>query len=109
MLLVDATSSIQAQTLSNLQKARDANLKIIPVINKIDLDSANIEKAYEDLVLQLDFDEDEILKISAKTGLNCDKLIDRIITDIDYPRGKPDSPARAFLFNADYIGDRGVK
>jgi len=70
VLLVDAASSIQAQTLSNLQKARDANLKVIPVINKIDLPTANVQKAIEDLVLQLDFEEDEIVQISAKTGLN---------------------------------------
>ena len=109
VLLVDATSSIQAQTLSNLQKARDANLKIIPVINKIDLDSANVQRALEDLVLQLDFEEEEVIEISAKTGFNCDKLIEKIITELDPPNGDPESPTRAFLFNADYISDRGVK
>jgi small GTP-binding protein len=109
VLLVDATSSIQAQTLSNLQKARDANLKIIPVINKIDLESANVQKVYEDLVLQLDFEESDILKISAKTGEGIHELIQRIIDKIDPPNGDIDKPTKAFLFNADYIGDRGVK
>ena len=68
LLIIDAVKSIQAQTLSNFQKAKDAKLQIIPVINKIDLPSANVAKTIEDLVLQLDFDESDIIQISAKTG-----------------------------------------
>jgi small GTP-binding protein len=70
ILVVDATSSVQAQTISNYQKAKDANLKVIPVINKIDLTTSNVQRAIEDLVLQLDFDDKDIIQISAKTGQN---------------------------------------
>ena len=81
----------------------------MPVINKIDLETANVSKVIEDLVLQLDFDEDEILAISAKTGMNCDKLLEAIINRFDPPSGESDKPTKAFLFNADYLEDRGVK
>lgn len=78
-IIVDATKSIQAQTLSNYQKAIDAGCKILPVINKIDLESANVTRVIEDLVLQLNFDEEDIVQVSAKTGFNCDLLLQKII------------------------------
>lgn len=109
VLVVDATSSIQAQTLSNLQKARDANLKIIPVINKIDLETANVQKTMEDLVLQLEFEEEDVIQISAKTGFGVEKLIEEIIKRVPTPKGDPTQPTKAFLFNAGYLEDRGVK
>ena len=87
ILLVDATSSIQAQTISNYEKALEAGLKVIPVINKIDLETANVQRAYEDLVLQLDFEEEEVMKISAKTGYGCDALLERVISTFDHPAG----------------------
>ncbi len=79
ILVVDATAGIQAQTLSNFQFTKDADLKVIPVINKVDLPSANIERCIEQLVLHLDFDEDEILQISAKSGFGIDQVIPTII------------------------------
>lgn len=106
---MDAVKSIQAQTLSNYRKALDAKLKIIPVINKVDLPSANVTRTIEDLVLQLDFDEKDILQISAKTGFGCERIIEEIITKVDGPPGDEAKPTKAFLFNASYLEDRGVK
>src|SRR5574344_357254 len=79
ILVVDATQGVEAQTLANLYLALDSNLKIIPVINKIDLPNADPERVKKELVDTIGFEEDEIICVSAKTGVNVDKLLDTII------------------------------
>lgn len=85
ILVVDATKGIQAQTISNFYHAFDANLKIIPVINKIELPAADILETEAQLVDELDFDLEELLYISAKDGLNVDKVFESIIERIPPP------------------------
>jgi GTP-binding protein LepA len=107
ILVVDVTQGIQAQTVSNVYKARDANLKIIPVLNKIDLVSGNIEKVEEDLIQTFGFSKDEILRVSAKTGEGIEKLLEVITKSIPSPKGFENSPTRALIFDSfydDYLG-----
>jgi len=87
ILLVDAIQGIQAQTLANLELARRQNLKIIPAINKIDLPTANIEKAKLDLASLLQISAADVFAISAKTGLNVEFLLDEVIAKIPAPAG----------------------
>jgi len=101
ILLVDAVSGIQAQTLSHLQKAQDQNLTIIPVINKIDLPSAQIDLITKSLQ-DLGFAKSEIHLISAKTGQNVQKLLDDIISKISPPNSDSRKPFRAFIFDSLY-------
>jgi GTP-binding protein LepA len=108
ILLVDATQGIQAQTISNTKKALELGLKIIPVINKIDMDGANILKSEQELNLLLGFKPEEIIKLSAKTGENVDTLLDAIVERIPSPKGKPDEPFRALIFDSFYDEHRGV-
>src|SRR3990167_8010429 len=82
VLVVDVTQGIQAQTVSNVYKALDANLKIIPVLNKVDLPGAETEKTAEDLFRTFGFSRDEILKVSAKTGEGVENLLEEIINRI---------------------------
>jgi GTP-binding protein LepA len=86
ILLVDATQGVQAQTLSNLELARKENLAIIPAINKIDLPLANIKKTTEEIVSLLNIKKEEIILISAKTGENVEKLLERVIEKIPAPK-----------------------
>ena len=83
-------------------------MKIIPVINKIDLPSANVERAIEQMVMTLNFDEKDIIQISAKNGINVDKVFDAIITRIPPPKGNPDVPPKGFLFNAKHVETKGI-
>jgi elongation factor 4 len=108
ILLVDATKGVQAQTLSNFQKAKEQNLTVIPVINKVDLPSAQIESVMHQMTNTLKFKEDEILQISAKTGLNIDKLFDSVLQIIPCPKGDPEKPVKLLLFDARYVETRGV-
>mmetsp|Transcript_9585 Transcript_9585/g.16102 ORF Transcript_9585/g.16102 Transcript_9585/m.16102 type:complete len:139 (+) Transcript_9585:483-899(+) len=85
ILVVDATKGIQAQTISNFYKAFDAGLEIIPVINKIELQAADIPGTVLQIKEQFDFDEDEIIFISAKHGTNVDQVFESIITRIEPP------------------------
>ncbi|MBI3577385.1 GTP-binding protein [Candidatus Gottesmanbacteria bacterium] len=107
ILLVDATQGVQAQTLSNLAKAREQKLTIIPVINKIDMPNARIKEAVQEL-RALEFREEEILKISAKTGEGVDELLAAIVDRIPEPQGKPDKPTRALIFSSQYDSHKGV-
>ncbi len=108
ILVVDATQGIQAQTLANVYLAVDNNLEIIPVINKIDLKSARIEEVTMELGSILGIGEEKILKVSAKTGYGIEKILERIVTDIPYPGGNPDSPLQALIFDSQYDSYRGV-
>lgn len=108
VLLVDATQGIEAQTLSNLYMAMDHDLTIIPVLNKIDLPSAEPDKHAEEIAGLLGIPQSEILRVSGKTGEGISELLDRIVTDIPAPQGNPASPARALIFDSIYDSYRGI-
>lgn len=108
ILLVDATQGIQAQTLSNLYLAIEQNLVIIPVINKVDLPTANIEQAEEDIIKLLGCKKEEILKISAKSGLGVDKVLEAIVREIPAPKNNDSGVLRALIFDSYYDTFKGV-
>ncbi|HAE86309.1 MAG TPA: elongation factor 4 [Anaerolineaceae bacterium] len=108
VLVVDATQGIEAQTLANLYLALDANLVIIPVINKIDLPSAQVEEVTKDLVNLLGVAEEEIIPISAKTGQNVDLVLEAIAQKIPPPSRDIDKPMRALIFDSHYDPYKGV-
>jgi len=108
ILVVDATQGIQAQTLANVYLAVNNNLEIIPVINKIDLKSARIEEVAAELGRVLGVSEEKILKVSAKTGYGIKKILESVVTDIPPPRGNPESPLQALIFDSQYDSYRGV-
>ncbi len=108
VLVVDATQGIEAQTLANLYLALDANLVIIPVINKVDLPSAMVDEVRANLVTLLGVREDEIIPISAKTGLNVDKVLEAISQKVPPPKGDANRPLRALIFDSHYDSYKGV-
>jgi len=108
ILLVDATKGIQAQTLAHLSLARQQNLKIIPVINKIDLPSANIEKTRQEINSLLGFKPEEIFLVSAKLGQGVEELLKAVVEKIPPPQGKIDDPAQALVFDSFYDPYKGV-
>lgn len=108
ILLVDASQGIQAQTISNTKKALDLGLKLIPVLNKVDLDGIDIEEREKEITELLGFSKDEIIKVSGKTGLNVDKLLDTIIEKVPSPTGNSDKPLKALIFDSFYDEHRGV-
>ncbi len=108
ILLVDATQGIQAQTLSTAYKALELDLTLIPVINKVDMVNADVDARTEELVKVFGFQEDEILKVSAKTGLNVDKLLNRIIDVAPPPDSDPEAPLQALIFDSFYDEHKGV-
>lgn len=108
ILVVDATQGIQAQTVSNVYKAIDADLTIIPVLNKIDLPSSDVEKVTNDLVLTFGFKKEEILKVSAKTGDGVEDLIKEVIQRIPAPQNNIHKPLRALIFDSFYDSYLGV-
>ncbi len=107
ILVVDATQGIEAQTLANLYLALDANLKIIPVINKIDLPNANPEKVKDELVNTIGFNRDEILLCSGKTGEGVSDLLDAVIERIEPPRSESNK-LRALIFDSYFDPYKGV-
>ncbi|MDR6299764.1 translation elongation factor 4 [Mesonia maritima] len=109
LLVVDAAQSIQAQTISNLYLALENDLEIIPVLNKIDLPSANPEEVTDDIVDLLGCDPDEIIPASAKTGLGIEEILKAIIERVPAPTGKVDAPLRALIFDSVYNPFRGVE
>lgn len=108
ILLVDATKGIQAQTVANYNFTQKLGLIIIPVINKIDLPSANIEQVEKDLILSFGFKKEEIHRISAKTGEGVERLIEEVIKKIPAPSGSIDNPTEALIFDSVYDEHRGV-
>jgi len=108
VLLVDATKGVQAQTLANLYQALDHNLEIIPVVNKIDLPNANVEKTKKEIVHLLGCPEEEILEVSGKTGLGVPELLERIVKIIPAPIGDPAKPLKALIFDSKYDTYKGV-
>ena len=108
ILVVDASQGIQAQTLANVYLALATNLTIIPVLNKIDLPAANISKVSKEIINLLGCKEEEILKISAKTGSGVEDVLDKIISDVPSPRGNPEGKLKALIFDSYYDDYRGV-
>ena len=107
MLLVDATQGLEAQTIAHFNMARELNLEIIPVINKIDLPSADPDAVKKDLSELLDINQNEILSVSAKSGLGVDDLIERVIIDIPEPKGLMSNDLKAFIIDSwfdNYLG-----
>jgi len=109
LLVVDAAQSIQAQTISNLYLALENDLEIIPVLNKVDLPSANPEEVTDDIVDLLGCDADEVIPASAKTGLGIESILEAIITNIPAPKGDPEAPLQALVFDSVYNSFRGVE
>ena len=107
LLLIDAQQGIQAQTISNTQKALELNLELIPVLNKIDLPGVNIEKRLEEIEAYLGFKKDEVIQVSGRTGQNIEKLLDEIIKQPS-PKGKEDANFRGLIFDSFYDEHRGV-
>lgn len=108
VLLVDAAQGIEAQTLANLYLAMENDLTIVPVLNKIDLPAAQPEKFSEELANLIGCQPEDVLKVSAKTGVGVDALLDRVVRDVPAPVGKADAPARAMIFDSVYDAYRGV-
>lgn len=108
ILLVDAVSGIGAQSISHYLEAIDLGIKIIPVLNKIDVKNINIDKRVDEIVDIFGFSKDEIIFISAKTGENINKLINKIISDIPSPMGDKNSGFRGYVFDAFFDDYRGV-
>lgn len=108
ILLVDAAQGIEAQTLANLYLAMGADLHIIPVLNKIDLPSANPEKYAAELAGLVGCDPSDVLRVSAKTGLGVEELLNEIVKQTPPPVGDADKPARALIFDSVYDTYRGV-
>ncbi|MFS0912905.1 translation elongation factor 4 [Microbacterium sp. 179-I 3D2 NHS] len=108
ILLVDAAQGIEAQTLANLYLALENDLHIIPVLNKIDLPAADPEKYAKELASLIGGDPDDVLRVSGKTGVGVEDLLDRLVQEIPAPVGDADAPARAMIFDSVYDAYRGV-
>ena len=109
LLIVDAAQSIQAQTISNLYLALENDLEIIPVLNKVDLPSANPEEVTDDIVELLGCDPEEVIPASAKTGIGIEAILAAIIETIPPPKGNPEAPLQALVFDSVYNSFRGVE
>ena len=108
VLIVDAAQGIEAQTLANVYLALDNNLEILPVINKIDLPSANPQWAKQEIEDIIGIPAEDAPEISAKNGINIEDVLERIITDIPAPAGDPEAPLKALVFDSVYDQYRGV-
>lgn len=108
ILVVDASQGIQAQTLANVYLALEANLTIIPVLNKVDLPAADVPRVSKEVINLLGCSESDILKISAKTGEGVPEVLDAIVEQVAPPSGEDDAPTRALIFDSYYDDYRGV-
>mgnify|MGYP002332387502 FL=1 len=109
LLIVDAAQSIQAQTISNLYLALENDLEIIPVLNKVDLPSANPEEVTDDIVELLGCDPEEVIHASGKTGFGVDNILQAIIERVPAPKGDPEAPLQALIFDSVYNTFRGIE
>lgn len=109
LLIVDAAQSIQAQTISNLYLALENDLEIIPILNKVDLPSANPEEVTDDIVELLGCDPSEVIHASGKTGFGVENILEAIIKRIPAPKGDPDAPLQALIFDSVYNTFRGIE
>ena len=108
LLLVDATQGIQAQTISNLYLAIDNDLEIIPVINKIDMDGAMVAEVKDQVVELIGCKEEEILLASAKNGIGIEEILAAIVERIPAPKGNPEAPLQALIFDSMFNSFRGI-
>jgi GTP-binding protein LepA len=108
ILVVDASQGIQAQTLANVYLALAADLKIIPVLNKIDLPAADIPRVSAEVINLLGCKHEDIIMISAKTGQGVESVLDAVVEQIEHPRGDSEAPTRALIFDSYYDDYRGV-
>lgn len=108
LLLVDATQGIQAQTISNLYLAIENDLEIIPVINKIDMDGAMVDEVTDQIVELIGCKPEDILLASAKTGLGVEAILDAIVDRIPAPKGDPEAPLQALIFDSVFNSFRGI-
>ncbi len=108
LLVVDATQGIEAQTLANLYLALDADLVIVPVINKIDLPSARVDEVAEDIHNLLGIEPEKILRISAKEGINVEQVLETVVNEIPPPKGELEAPLQALIFDSHYDSYKGV-
>ena len=108
LLIVDAAQGVEAQTLANLYMALDADLEIIPVINKIDLTAARPDEIALEVADLLGADPDEVIQVSAKEGWGAEKVLDAVVAHCPPPRGQPDAPLRALIFDSHYDSYKGV-
>ncbi len=108
LLIVDATQGIQAQTISNLYLAIGHDLEIIPIVNKIDMDAAMVDDAKDQIVELIGCKRDEIISASGKTGIGVQDILDAIIERIPSPKGNPNEPLEALIFDSVYNSFRGI-
>jgi GTP-binding protein LepA len=108
LLLVDATQGIQAQTISNLYLAIENDLEIIPVINKIDMDGAMVEEVTDQIIELIGCKKEDILLASAKTGLGVQGILDAVVERIPAPKGDPEAPLQALIFDSVFNSFRGI-
>jgi len=108
LLLVDAAQGVEAQTVANLYLALEHELEILPVVNKIDLPSADVDRVLEEIDADLGLDPFEAVQVSAKTGQGIDDLLEAIVAKLPEPKGDPEAPLRALIFDAQYDPYRGV-
>ena len=109
LLIVDAAQSIQAQTISNLYLALENDLEIIPILNKVDLPSANPEEVTDDIVDLLGCDPEDVIHASGKTGFGVENILEAIINRIPAPKGDPNAPLQALIFDSVYNSYRGIE
>lgn len=108
ILIVDATQGVQAQTLANGYLAIDNGLTILPVVNKVDLPSANVERCQLELIDTLNIDPDKVISVSAKTGIGIENLLEHIVKDLPAPTGDINKPLKALIFDSKFDSYRGV-
>ncbi len=108
LLVVDATQGVQAQTISNLYMAIDNGLEIIPVINKIDMDSAHPDEVEDEIVDLLGCDPEEIIRVSARTGEGVPLVLEAIVNRVPAPTGNPEAPLQALIFDSVFNPFRGI-
>ena len=108
LLVVDASQGIQAQTISNLYMAIDHDLEVLPILNKIDMESAQPEKVEDQIIDLIGCDREDILRCSARTGFGVDTVLDAIITRIPAPKGDPNAPLQALIFDSVFNSFRGI-
>ncbi len=108
LLLIDASQGVEAQTLANLYLALEHNLEVIPIINKIDLPSADVERVKKQIEEDLGLDPEAALQISAKQGLGIDQVLESIVKKLPPPSGSPDRPLQALIFDSHYDSYRGT-
>ena len=108
ILVIDATQGVQAQTLSNMYMAIEHDLEILPVINKIDMPAADVESVRRQIDKDLGLDGDEALAVSAKMGIGIDELFEAIVKHFPAPKGSPEEPLQALIFDSHYDAYRGA-